>query len=293
MSMSGGDSREQVVEDIVRRVVAELAGDGGVSPCSMTGQSGICSSCGNCPVNREATVREIIQNGACRVSAGACATRIAPDLAGSIDHTLLKPDATEEAVGKLCREALEHCFASVCVNPCHVEYCARLLRGSSVEVCTVVGFPLGATTSAVKAYETAEAVRRGATEIDMVINIGYLKGGQYSRVLEDIRSVVQAAEGKCVKVIIEAALLTDEEKVAACALAREAGADFVKTSTGFASGGATAEDVALMRRVVGAGMGVKAAGGIRDAETAEAMLRAGANRIGASASVKIIGARAA
>jgi len=293
LSVSGGDSRDQIIEDVVRRVVAELAAGESVPPCSMTGKIGICSSCGNCPANREATVREIIQNGACRVSAGACATRIAPDLAGNIDHTLLKPDATEEAVGKLCREALEHCFASVCVNPCHVEYCARLLRGSSVEVCTVVGFPLGATTSAVKAYEAAEAVRRGATEIDMVINIGYLKGGQYSRVMEDIRAVVQAAEGKCVKVIIEAALLTDEEKVAACALAREAGADFVKTSTGFASGGATVEDVALMRRVVGAEMGVKAAGGIRDAETAEAMLRAGANRIGASASVKIIGAKAA
>ncbi len=159
-----------------------------------------------------------------------------------------------------------------------------------MDVCTVVGFPLGAGTSAAKAYEAQDAVRRGATEIDMVINVGWLKGGRYPQVLEDIREVVRAADGACTKVIIEEALLTDDEKVAACALTREAGANFVKTSTGFASGGATVEDVALMRRVVGPSMGVKAAGGIRDTATAEAMLRAGANRIGASASVKIIGA---
>lgn len=268
---------EQAVEHIVRQVVAELAPGLGILP--MGGAVGWAW---------EEAVRVMIDNGACRVSSCGCATRIAPELAGNIDHTLLKPDASPDAIGQICREALEYRFASVCVNPCYVDYCARYLKGSSVAVCTVVGFPLGATTNTVKAYETAEALKRGATEIDMVLNVGFLKGRQYEKVLEDIRSVVLSARGHCTKVILETALLTDEEKVAACTLAKEAGADFVKTSTGFSTGGATVEDVSLMRRAVGPQMGVKASGGIRDTATAQAMLQAGANRIGASASVKIV-----
>lgn len=281
----------QFIESIVNRVVADLSAfTRGTSSMQGSCTTGVCSDCGACATYQEATVREMLHSGAERIGAGSCASRIPTELASAIDHTLLKPDATEEAIRQLCEEARRYEFASVCVNPCHVEYCARLLAGSPVKVCTVTGFPLGANTRSVKAYETAEAVKRGAEEIDMVINVGYLKGRQYPRVLEDIRDVVLAARGKCVKVIIEAVLLNDDEKVIACTLAKEAGADFVKTSTGFASGGATIEDVALMRKVVGPDVGVKAAGGIRDTETAQAMIQAGANRIGASASVKIIGA---
>ncbi len=275
---------ERVVEEVVRRVVAELAMTSSADePAPAT-----CSTCGVSPEPFEEELRHYLLSGACRVGASGCGLRVPTDLAGGIDHTLLKPDATEADIRKLCEEARRYQFASVCVNPCHVQLCAQLLGGSSVEVCTVVGFPLGATTAAAKAFETAEAVRRGATEIDMVINVGYLKGRAYARVVEDIRSVVCAADGRCVKVILETALLTDEEKVAGCTLAREAGADFVKTSTGFSTGGATAEDVALMRKTVGPGMGVKASGGIRDRSAAQQMLDAGASRIGASASVKIV-----
>ena len=207
-----------------------------------------------------------------------------------IDHTLLKPDATQDQIAQLCFEARKHGFASVCVNPTWVELCAKLLKGSPVKVCTVIGFPLGATAPEVKAFETQNALDHGATEIDMVINIGALKARDLDLVAKDIRGVVQAAHaaGAIVKVIIEAILLTDEEKTIACLLSKEAGADFVKTSTGFASGGATVHDVALMRRVVGPEMGVKAAGGVRTYEDAENMIKAGATRIGASAGVKII-----
>ncbi|MEZ0396036.1 MAG: deoxyribose-phosphate aldolase [Anaerolineales bacterium] len=207
-----------------------------------------------------------------------------------IDHTLLKPDATQEQIAQLCFEARKYGFASVCVNPAWVELCAQLLKGSEVKVCTVVGFPLGATAPEVKVFETENAIEHGASEIDMVINIGALKARDLELVARDIRGVVAAAHerGAIVKVIIEAALLTDEEKTIACLLAKEAGADFVKTSTGFASGGATVHDVELMRRVVGPEMGVKAAGGVRTYEDAEKMLRAGATRIGASAGVKIV-----
>jgi deoxyribose-phosphate aldolase len=211
-------------------------------------------------------------------------------LANMIDHTLLKPDATQEQIAQLCFEARKHGFASVCVNPTWVELCAKLLEGSPVKVCTVIGFPLGATSPEVKTFETRVALDHGATEIDMVINIGALKARDLDLVAKDIRGVVQTshAAGAIVKVIIEAILLTDEEKTIACLLSKEAGADFVKTSTGFASGGATAHDVALMRRVVGPEMGVKAAGGVRTYEDAENMIKAGATRIGASAGVKII-----
>ena len=212
------------------------------------------------------------------------------NLAIVIDHTLLKPDATPDQISQLCFEARKHGFASVCVNPTWVTLCAQLLQGSPVKVCTVIGFPLGASTPEVKSFETQNAIDHGATEIDMVINIGALKARDLDMVAKDIRGVVKMAHshGAIVKVIIEAVLLTDEDKIVACLIAREAGADFVKTSTGFASGGATVHDVALMRRVVGPGLGVKAAGGVRTYEDAEKMIQAGATRIGASAGVKII-----
>ena len=212
------------------------------------------------------------------------------NIASTIDHTLLKQDATQAQIVQLCAEAREYQFASVCVNPTHVKLCAQLLRGSGVATCTVVGFPLGATTEAVKVFETWDVVDLGATEVDMVINIGALKSKNYAAVLDDIVAVTEAAhEGDAiVKVIIEAALLTDEEKVIACQLSQAAGADFVKTSTGFGPGGATVEDVALMRQTVGPDMGVKAAGGVRTLQDAQAMIAAGATRLGASAGIAIV-----
>lgn len=205
------------------------------------------------------------------------------------DHTLLKPDATKEQVEKLCKEALEHGFASVCVNSCHAELAAKMLKGSDVKTCVVVGFPLGAMSARAKAFEAKDAVESGAQEIDMVINIGALKENDLEYVEKDIRAVKEAIQDKAVlKVIIETCLLTEEEKVKACEIAEKAGADFVKTSTGFSSGGATVEDVMLMRKVVGDTMGVKASGGIRDYKTAVTMIEAGANRIGASSTINII-----
>jgi deoxyribose-phosphate aldolase len=211
-------------------------------------------------------------------------------VATMIDHTLLKPDATRKDIEALCREATDYRFASVCVNPTWVAECARLLRGTPVKVCSVVGFPLGATTPDVKHYETRRAIFDGAHEIDMVINIGGLKSGDVRLVERDIEAVAAPCReaGVLSKVIIEAALLADDEKVTACTLAKAAGADYVKTSTGFGPGGATAADVALMRRVVGDEMGVKAAGGVRDLEGLKAMVAAGATRIGASAGVRIV-----
>ena len=231
----------------------------------------------------------VLEAGATRLglhaSGGAAGT-----VAAMIDHTLLKPDATRKDIEQLCREAADYKFATVCVNPTWVATCAHLLRGSGVLVTSVVGFPLGATTPDVKHYETRRAIFDGAREIDMVINIGALKSGDLRLVERDIESVSAPCReaGAVSKVIIEAALLTDEEKITACTLAKAAGADFVKTSTGFASGGATAADVALMRRVVGAQMGVKAAGGVRDLEGLKAMVAAGATRVGASAGVRIV-----
>lgn len=216
--------------------------------------------------------------------------RTAPDLARMIDHTLLKPEATPAHIERLCAEARQFGFASVCVNPVYVRRCAELLGGSPVKVCTVIGFPLGANTPEVKVFESRKAIQDGATELDMVINIGALKAGETNFVRQDIRRVVEvaAAAGALVKVIIEACLLTDEEKVIACKLSQEAGADYVKTSTGFSTGGAMPEDVALMRRTVGLEMGVKAAGGVRSLADAQRMIAAGASRIGASSGVKII-----
>lgn len=212
------------------------------------------------------------------------------NLARMIDHTLLKADATKDEVMKLLEEAKKYQFASVCINPTWVKTAAEFLKETpEVKVCTVIGFPLGATTSEVKAFETQNAIDNGATEVDMVINIGALKDGQYDLVEKDIKAVVEAAKGKALtKVIIETCLLTEEEKVKACELAVKAGADFVKTSTGFSTGGATVEDVALMRKTVGPEIGVKASGGVRSLEDAEAVVKAGANRIGASSGVKII-----
>ncbi|HEM4973285.1 deoxyribose-phosphate aldolase [Streptococcus suis] len=205
-----------------------------------------------------------------------------------IDHTILKPDTTQEQVEKILAEAKEYDFASVCVNPTWVALAAESLKDSDVKVCTVIGFPLGANTPAVKAFETKDAISNGADEIDMVINIGALKTGNYDLVLEDIKAVVEASGDKLVKVIIEACLLTDDEKVKACQLSQEAGADYVKTSTGFSTGGATVADVALMRKTVGPDMGVKASGGARSYEDAIAFIEAGASRIGASSGVAIM-----
>jgi len=211
------------------------------------------------------------------------------NLAGMIDHTALKPDTTEENIRKLCREAIEYKFFSVCVNPSYVQLAAKLVEGTDVKVCSVVGFPLGATTIDSKVNETKEALVNGACEIDMVINVGALKSGRLDVIGKEIEEIVSASQGRgIVKVIIETCLLTDEEKVIVCTIAKEAGAAFVKTSTGFSTGGATVEDVRLMRRTVGPNIGVKASGGVRDYETAIAMVEAGASRIGASASVHIV-----
>lgn len=220
--------------------------------------------------------------------AGGSAARYDAEMAARIDHTLLRPDATLVEIEKLCAEARSYGFYSVCVNSANVARCAELLEGSRSVVCAVVGFPLGAMSTTAKVAETRDAVRAGAREVDMVINIGALKARDYGAVLGDIRAVVQAAGTAGVKVIIEAAALTDEEKAIACALSKAAGAAFVKTSTGFGAGGATVEDVALMRRVVGGDLGVKASGGIRTRADAKKMLGAGATRIGASASVAIV-----
>ncbi|MFH1195922.1 MAG: deoxyribose-phosphate aldolase [bacterium] len=212
------------------------------------------------------------------------------NIARMIDHTLLKPEATPDEIKNLCAEALEYQFASVCINPCYVSLCSDILKGSIVKVCTVIGFPLGAGTTETKRFEAETAIKNGAQEIDMVMNIGKLKSGDYKYVFEDINQVVLAAKKNRLvcKVIIETALLSDEEKVKACLISKEAKADFVKTSTGFSKGGATAADVALMKYVVGSSVGVKASGGVKTHEDAEAMIASGADRIGASASVKIV-----
>lgn len=210
------------------------------------------------------------------------------ELAKYIDHTYLKPDAQKKDIDKILKEAKQYHFASVCISPIWVAYAHKELEGSDVHVVTVIGFPEGATPTAVKVFETKQAIADGADEVDMVIPIGMLKDGQYDYVKEDIRSVVKAAGGKMTKVIIETCLLTDDEKVKACEIAKAAGADFVKTSTGFSRGGATVEDVKLMRKAVGADMGVKASGGVANKAEAEAMIVAGATRIGTSHGVEIM-----
>ena len=286
------------IDRIIDEILAQKLKGGGVfRPPHECCRDGICAD-NLCVVHNTAGVRNIVGSGAARVSAGAGvadAGGVEPDLAALIDHTLLKPDATVREIEQLCAEALKYSFASVCINPSYVPLCARLCRGSDVKVCTVIGFPLGATSTAAKAFEAEQAVRDGAQELDMVINVGMLKAGEHDYVEADIFSVTSTARRARAlsKVIIETSLLTDEEKIRACILAKRAGADFVKTSTGFARGGATAGDVALMRRVVGSAMGVKASGGVRSREDALAMVRSGADRIGASASVKIVSPEAA
>jgi deoxyribose-phosphate aldolase len=234
--------------------------------------------------------QKAIEAGAARISAGGEVASVDAQIAHLIDHTLLKPDATREQIRKLCEEAVKFGFASVCINPWNVAQAAELVRGSEVKVCTVVGFPLGATLAQVKIYETDAVIKLGAQEIDMVINIGALKSGLDDTVEADIRGVVEASHrgGAICKVILETALLTIEEKVRGSLAAKNAGADFVKTSTGFSTGGATAEDVSLMRAVVGGEIGIKAAGGVRSFEDFQKMVAAGATRVGASASVKIL-----
>ena len=273
---------DRLIEEITRQVLVLLEegppskGSSGAIPLSAD--------------NFASRVQPVLKAGADRLGTTLGVAPTDGTLAHTIDHTLLKPDATQDQIAQLCFEARKHGFASVCVNPAQVKLCAELLKDSGIPVCTVIGFPLGATSTEVKVFEAQQAIREGALELDMVINVGALKSRDYELVERDIASLARAchAGNAILKVIIEAALLTDEEKVAACQLAKVAGADFVKTSTGFGPGGATAEDVALMRRVVGPSMGVKAAGGIRSHADAQKMLAAGASRIGASASVKIL-----
>ena len=282
---------EALVEQVLKQVMGALRkGEGGLPAGSCSASSaGLCVVCGQCVTQRLPAVERIISEGACRISAQPGVGKVESRLARMIDHTLLKAEVTEDQIRELCREAATYCFASVCINPAWVELSARLLRRTGVKVCTVIGFPLGADTAETKAYETRDAIGKGASEVDMVINIGALKSKDYRKVKGDIQGVVRAGRPNVVvKVILETCLLTDEEKIKACELSKEAGADFVKTSTGFSTGGATAADVALMRKVVGPKMGVKASGGVRDFETAQEMVKAGATRIGASASLKII-----
>lgn len=275
---------ERVVETVTREVLLALVEDESDVACRHDCAEGLCvQTCVD-------EVGRVVSAGATRVSAGLGAVPADVAIARLIDHTLLKADAMPDQIAQLCMEARTYGFASVCINPAHVKLAADLLAGSTVKVCTVIGFPLGANLPEVKVFEALDAMDKGASEIDMVINIGALKSRDYTLVARDIRGVVEVcqARGALVKVIIEAALLSDEEKVAACLLAKEAGADFVKTSTGFGPGGARLEDVALMRRTVGPEMGLKAAGGIRNLADAESMVKAGATRIGASAGVRIV-----
>jgi len=282
MPYSNNGDLEHLVEQITDVIVARLNGDA-------EEQAALCG-CGAACFNRcPERMQRVVDAGAARIGLVLGETASARDWASLVDHTLLKPEASEADIERLCGEAAHYRFASVCVNPTWVRSSACHLRGTDVAVCTVIGFPLGATLSDVKAYETRRAIFDGAREVDMVINVGALKSGDDCAVEYDIRQVAEAAHeyGVLVKVIIEAVLLTDEEKVRACLAAKRAGADFVKTSTGFAKGGATVADVALMRRTVGAEMGVKAAGGVKGIDDARAMVEAGATRLGASVGVKI------
>jgi deoxyribose-phosphate aldolase len=281
---------EQLVEIITREVLVAMAEQQQRAAVPEGGQCKLDCADGLCVRTCFDRTGKVVEAGAERLSSSIGMVPQDTNLAKMIDHTLLKPDATPEQIAQLCFEARKYQFASVCVNPTWVKLCAQLLEGSPVKVCTVIGFPLGATASEVKAIEAEKAMDQGATEIDMVINIGALKARELEFVAQDIRGVVNAVHSRnnLVKVILETVLLTDEEKTIACLLSKEAGADFVKTSTGFAGGGATVHDVALMRRVVGPEIGVKASGGVRTYEDAESMIKAGATRIGASAGIKIM-----
>lgn len=296
-AMNTNDPRtiERIVEIVAREVLIALAEqemDGGHTHsdhCTTECSEGLCvQTCFD-------RVGHVVTAGAHRLTASLGVIPPEKQIAAMIDHTLLKPDATPDQIAQLCYEARKYGFASVCVNPSHVKLCAELLKNSAVKVCTVIGFPLGASAPDVKAFEAVKALDDGATEIDMVINIGALKSNDFDMVSKDIAGVVRVshARGAIVKVILETSLLSREEKIAACLISKEAGADFVKTSTGFGGGGATVEDITLMREVVGPAMGVKASGGVRDFDDAQKMVAAGATRIGASAGVKIISGAAA
>lgn len=303
MPVSHDSGLEQLIEQITDVIVARLSreamnGNGNGNGHAVDNQyayahehvaDGQCGCASECFHRCPERMRRIVDAGAARIGLVLGETARARDWASLIDHTLLKPEATEDDIRRLCEEAAQYRFASVCVNPTWVRASACHLRSSGVPVCTVIGFPLGATLADVKAYEARRAISHGAREVDMVVNIGLLKSGDDCGVEYDIRSVVEAAHefGVVCKVIIETALLTDEEKVRACQAAKRAGADFVKTSTGFAKGGATVADVALMRQTVGAELGVKASGGVKGLEDARRMVEAGATRIGASVGVKI------
>lgn len=282
---------EQMIQSITEEILGYLGSSQSTDLCGLEIDSLICPGCDQrCAERCARKTRKVLEAGATRISAGAAVGPIESDIARLIDHTLLKPEASRADIQKLCEEALRFEFASVCVNPWNVSQAAEILRGSCVRVCTVVGFPLGATLPQVKVFETEESIKLGAQEIDMVINVGALKSKLDEAVESDIRGVVDASHrgGAICKVILETALLTTEEKVRGSMAAKNAGADFVKTSTGFGPGGATAEDVRLMRAVVGGEIGVKAAGGVRSLEDLQKMVEAGATRIGASASVKIL-----
>jgi deoxyribose-phosphate aldolase len=282
MPYSSNGDFEQLVEQITDVIYARLNGE-------HSDQEQMCGCTSECFHRCPERMHRVVDAGAARIGLVLGQTASARDWASLIDHTLLKPDASQTEIKHLCEEAAQYHFASVCVNPTWVRACACHLQGSGVPVCTVIGFPLGATLPDVKAYEARRAIMEGAREVDMVINVGALKSGDDCLVEHDIRSVVEVAHEYDVtcKVIIETALLTDDEKVRACQAAKNAGADFVKTSTGFSKGGATVADIALMRRVVGPELGVKASGGVKNIDDARAMVEAGATRIGASVGVKI------
>ena len=272
---------DAIVAAVTQEVLAALTGDAFAE----------CLIClGDCASHSSDKVRQVVAAGATRISYNGAAADVPTDLAGFIDHTLLGADATSGDVDRMCDEAIAYGFAAVCINPAWVKRVAENLRGTEVITCSVIGFPLGAHTPAIKAMEARQAIRDGAREIDMVINVGALKSGDYDLVARDISGVADASReaGAVCKVIIEAAMLTDEEKVIVSRLAKRAKAHFVKTSTGFGPGGATVYDVALMREAVGPDMGVKASGGIRTREDAEEMIAAGATRIGASAGIEIV-----
>ena len=277
---------EELIEQIVNQVLATRRMRPNIDDDNCLG----CDGCGHCISRRPAAVARMAQAGAGRIAAAiGVGQNFDCSLAHMIDHTLLKPNATAKEIEQLCAEAQEFGFFAVCINPTHVDRCKMLLAGSRVKICTVVGFPLGASSTATKVFEAKDAVSMGADEIDMVINIGALKDDEHGFVQDDIASVVNAtAKHILTKVILENAYLSIEEKIKGCLVSKAAGADFVKTSTGFGPSGATLEDVALMRYVVGENLGVKAAGGIRDTTMALKMMQAGATRIGASASVKIV-----
>ncbi|MBI5508771.1 MAG: deoxyribose-phosphate aldolase [Deltaproteobacteria bacterium] len=294
--MTADAQLDGLVDEITRRVQARLAQGGlpavdaaraAAKACAHRGK-GECASCGGCATHKSDAVRALVGLGATRIGQAPGHDAPALDLAPLIDHTMLKADASRDDLKKLCDEAKRHGFATVCVNPANVRFCAAQLEGAATKAIAVVGFPLGASTPNAKGYEAREAVRQGAAEIDMVLNVGALKSRDYALVLEDMIAVVNASAPKPVKVILETGLLDHDQKVVACALAKIAGAAYVKTSTGFGPGGATVEDIALMREVVGPEMGVKASGGVRTTEDARRMVEAGATRIGASASVAIV-----